>query len=325
MKRLLRVAACLLLAAAVLAGGAAGLSRLAYGRSLGATLYEWRLRRAYAHPRTAAEEIARLEAKRTAGETPCRLPGDAVTQVGVQETELAGMQTFLLNAPGRADAAVLYLHGGAYISHFNAHMWRFMDHLAAETGCEVVAPAYRLAPFAGPREALEDLAGLVHAYMEAHPGRRLILMGDSAGGGLALALAEFLLQQGNALPERLILFSPWVDVSMENPEIREYVAVDPILDYDLTKVHGACWAGALGVKSWMASPLYGEMAGLPPVTVFCGTRELLYPDILLARDRMAAAGVDVSLHVGRGLNHDYPLMPIPEAGEAMREVVGLIG
>ena len=325
MKKLLKAAACLFLALAVLAGGAAGLSRLVYGRSLRATLYEYRLRRAYAHPRTAEEEIARLEAKRAAGETPCRLPKGAVTRVSVRETELAGMQTFLLNADGRADAAVLYLHGGAYISHFNAHMWRFMDRLAAQTGCEVVAPAYRLAPFAGPREALQDLAGLYRAYTAQNPGRRLILMGDSAGGGLALALAEQLVEQGDALPERLILFSPWVDVSMENPEVRDYVAVDPILDLDLTRVHGEYWAGELGVKCWMASPLYGEMAGLPPVTMFCGTRELLYPDILLARDKLLDAGVDAALHIARGLNHDYPLLPIPEAEAALREVVRLIG
>jgi acetyl esterase/lipase len=109
---------------------------------------------------------------------------------------------------------------------------------------------------------------------------------------------------------------------MDNPDISGYLAVEPMLHLELVKVHGQYWAGSAGTHHWQVSPLYGDMAGLPPVTMTCGTRELLYPDILLARDKLAEAGVDVTLRVGRGLNHDWPLMPIPEAEAAFREIVG---
>ena len=111
---------------------------------------------------------------------------------------------------------------------------------------------------------------------------------------------------------------------MDNPDIEPLVQVEPMLHLDLTIVHGRFWAGGADTHHWMVSPLYGDMAGLPPVKMYCGTRELLYPDILLARDRLAGAGVDVSLTVGRGLNHDYPLMPIPEADRAVAEVIALV-
>jgi acetyl esterase/lipase len=239
----------------------------------------------------------------------------------VQEKDFNGMKVFALNWEA-GDALVLYLHGGAYINGFNQYQWRFMDTLAAEANCRVIAPAYHLAPWADYARAYDDLTALYRALLEENPGRRLILMGDSAGGGLALGLAEALAGGGDPLPERLILFSPWVDVSMDNPDIAGYLAVEPILHFALVKVHGQYWAGEADTRHWQVSPLFGDMTHLPPVTIYCGTRELLYPDILLARDQLAAAKVDVTLRVGQGLNHDWPLMPIPEAEEAFREIVG---
>lgn len=323
MNRPLRIALIVAAASLALAAGVLVLNRAVYGRSLRATLYEFQLRRQYATDRTADEEIRRLEARRKKGEAPYVLPDSLSLDCDIEECDFDGMQVFTLNDSGKGPVA-LYLHGGAYVNGFNAHQWRFMDRLARATDCAVVAPAYHLAPFADYARAYRDLSALYRALVEKAPGRRLILMGDSAGGGLALGLAEYLSAAGEPPPERLVLFSPWVDVSMDNPDIAGYIPVEPMLHFDLVKVHGQCWAGDADTHFWMVSPLYGDMAGLPPVTMYCGTRELLYPDILLARDKLTAAGVDATLHVGRGLNHDWPLMPIPEAEAAFGEIVELI-
>ena len=310
----------LAIAAIALAGGAAGLSRVVYGRSLRATLYELRLRRQHAHPRTAEAEEARLVRLLEGTEPVAAVPEGLASEVVL--SELNGLRTFTLNPGG--GAAVLYLHGGAYVNSFNAHQWRFLDRLAQMTGCEIVAPDYHLTPFGDCARTYADLTALYEDWRAGHPGRRLILMGDSAGGGLALGLAEQLAKDGDALPERLILFSPWTDVSMDNPDVGPLLKIEPMLHLDLMRVHGRWWAGNLDVHDPRVSPLYGDMAGLPPVTLYCGTRELLYPDILLTAEKLRAAGVDVDLRVGRGLNHDYPLMPIPEAEKALDEVAALI-
>ena len=318
--KLALAAACLLLALLLCLWGA---SHLIWGRSLQATVYEQLLRHRNAHPRTAEQEDAVLRARLEAGEKPVSLPDDLHFKSEIVETEREGMQFFTLNPDGPGPL-IVYLHGGAYVHGFSAYQWRYMDRLAAATGSAIVALAYHLAPFGDYARAYEDLSGLWADLVAAHPGRRILLMGDSAGGGLALGLGESLVKQGARLPERLILFSPWVDISMENPDIADYVAVDPILHLDLVTLHGRYWAGSGDVHDWQASPLFGDMAGLPPVTIYLGTRELLYPDILLAHEKLLAAGVEAELRIGRGLNHDYPLMPLPEAERAFREVVKLI-
>ena len=322
MNKAFRIIAIVVASALVLAACILGLNRIVYGRSLKATLYEYRLRRQFATGRTADSEVRRLEARRLEPEPVAALP-DGLS-VSAEETQRDGLRLFTLNGDGTGPL-VLYLHGGAYVNGFNAHQWRFMDRLARQTGCTVVAPAYHLAPWADYTRAYDDLMALYRALTAENPGRRRILMGDSAGGGLALGLAEALAGAGDALPERLILFSPWVDVSMENPDVSDYLAVEPMLHFELVKVHGQYWAGAADTHHWQVSPLFGDMTGLPPTTVYCGTRELLYPDIRLAFDRLLAAGVDAALRVGTGLNHDWPLMPIPEADAAFEEIAEMIG
>lgn len=323
MKKPLKAVLCLLAAAIALAGIGLSLNRIAYGRSIQATIYEWKLRRRNAHPRTVEAETDWLEARRAAGETPYALPQGLQFHVDVAESESNGLRVFTLNSGGDGPI-VLYLHGGAYVHEFNAYQWRFMDRLARASNCKIVAPAYHLAPYGDYARACEDLRGLWRGLVTDNPGRPILLMGDSAGGGLALALGETLVRDGEALPERLILFSPWVDISMDNPDIQKYIPVEPILHYDLVKLHGQYWAGQGDVHDWQASPLFGGMAGLPPVTMYCGTRELLYPDILLMHNALLSAGVDADLKIGRGLNHDYPLMPLPEADRAFREVAALV-
>ena len=318
-RKIIRIILALLLAGALLVLAAAAASRVVYGRSLRATAYEWVLRRRYASTRTAEEEIARLEKRRAAGEKPYALPENLRLRAPVAETAHDGMQVFTLN-PDAAGPTVVYLHGGAFINPFNAYQWRFMDRLASETEARVVAPAYHLAPWADYRRAYDDLLAL----WETLPDNPVILMGDSAGGGLALGLAEALVKAGTRLPDRLVLFSPWVDLSMDNPDIPAYAEVDPILRLELVRVHGRYWAGNGDTHHWQVSPLYGDMAGLPPTDIYCGARELLYPDIVRLSEGLTRAGVETRLTVGRGLNHDYPLMPLPEADRAVREVVEVV-
>ena len=323
-KKLARIALIAALAALALLACAAGLSRLIWHRSLQATLYERLCARRYATTRTADEEVARLAEKLRAGEQTYEIPEDTPFTVRVERGEREGMAFFTLNAHDDAPVGIFYLHGGAYVGGFNAYQWRLMNRLAEDTGAEIVAPDYHRAPFGNCAQAYSDVGGLYRDYAGAHPGRRIVLMGDSAGGGLALGLAEALAREGGPLPERLVLFSPWVDLTMENPDIADYVAVDPILHLPLVKVHGRAWADDLDPHDWRASPLFGDMAGLPSVTLYAGTRELLYPDLLLLNDALTAAGVEVDFHVGRGLNHEYPLMPIPEGKRAVREVEALL-
>ena len=122
----------------------------------------------------------------------------------------------------------------------------------------------------------------------------------------------------------MILFSPWVDVALENPELEHYQKLDPFISVSNEKIWGKLWAGDLDVCDPKVSPSFGNLEGLPPTTLYVGTREILYPDNILFFKKLQKARVLCSLHVGEGMNHVYPIYPIPEARKVLKEVVQTI-
>lgn len=145
-----------------------------------------------------------------------------------------------------------------------------------------------------------------------------------AGGGLAASYCEYLGEEGLAQPDAMILLSPWVDVSMSNPDIEDYESADPMLSaYGLTEM-GRYWAGDLDLTDYRVSPLYGDVSVLQNVCLFVGAREIFYPDVTEFYTLLQDNGVASELYVGEGMNHDYPLYPIPEAVDAWERICELV-
>ena len=149
-------------------------------------------------------------------------------------------------------------------------------------------------------------------------------MGDSAGGGLALGLSLYFAKKKLPVPDKLILLSPWIDLKMDNPKIEEYLDIDPMLKIDELRVDAAYWANGKNLKDYRLSPIYGDLSVLKDVTVFCGTHEIFYPDMLRFMDKLKENKVKHKLYVGEGLNHVYPAFPIPEADEAIEKIARII-
>ena len=149
-------------------------------------------------------------------------------------------------------------------------------------------------------------------------------MGDSAGGGLSASFCEYLDVNDLKQPKHLILISPWVDVSMSG-DYEEYEEIDPMLGVDGLREVGEIWAGNLDTKDYKVSPLFGDMKKLPQTTIFVGTHEILYPDIVKFTNRLKNSGVDVELNIGKDMSHVYPLYPmVPESKEAFKHIVEVI-
>ena len=232
-------------------------------------------------------------------------------------------RVFYANEGSTSRNTVFYIHGGAYYMDFTRPHWRLLEKLIKETDAQVIAPAYRLVPFATYREAFDLIVPLYREYCETHPDKNTILMGDSAGGGLALALTEYFKTEGIHMPDRLILLSPWVDVSMDNEQIKEYESVDPFLKVTPLRDCAEQWKGDLDVHDWHLSPIYGDLKGIRNVTVFVGTDGIFYPDItkffgMLDKDPSN------ELIIGEEMNHVYPLFPIPEAKPAVDKIIRTI-
>lgn len=232
-------------------------------------------------------------------------------------------RVFYINEKSESNYVVFYIHGGAYVYDIIAFHWLFIEKLVKATDAKVIVPAYRLVPFATYREAYDLIVPLYKACRESCPDSKIIVMGDSAGGGLSLALTEYFRSEGIPQPDELVLLSPWVDVSMENEDIPKYAGVDPFLDAESLKPAARHWAGDLDLHDWRVSPIYGDLTGIRNATVFVGTDGILYPDITKCFG-MLDQDASNELIVGEGMNHVYPLFPIPEAVSADKRIFEVV-
>lgn len=215
-------------------------------------------------------------------------------------------------AAAASTARVLYLHGGAYVRPITRHHWNFVVDLVRRTGCEVVVPLYPLAPRHAGLTAL-TLVSQVYAA-EAAAGPPMIVMGDSAGGGLALALAGWIRDQPLPPPALLVLLSPWVDVEIPHPDAVRLQAVDPMLTLDGLRRAGRAYAGPLGGAHPVISPARADPRGLPPMAIHVGGCELFAPDVLDYVARARALGARIELHQVPSMMHVWPLLGLlPEA------------
>ena len=240
----------------------------------------------------------------------------------VKQYRVGDMQVFEVAAEDGSKPIVLYIHGGAYYHNFSSRHWKAMAEWAETTGCGIVAPNYPLLYRYTVKDAFPLMLQLYRQLQERYSARRILVMGDSAGGGFSLALAQEVLKTDSLeLPSQLVLISPWVDVAGGDDALQEY---DTFLNNEVLRHVGADWAGEIDVYDPIVSPLYGDMQDLPPTDLFTGTWEVFYTDIVKTFDKMKAAGVDVRLHVKEKMGRGYPLWPCPEGKEARKEIAKII-
>ena len=239
----------------------------------------------------------------------------------VTQYKVGHMQVFECAAEDDSKPIVLYIHGGAYVNNFSSRHWSAMAEWAEMTGCGMVIPNYPLLFRYTAKDAHPLMLQLYRQLLERLPAQRIIIAGDSAGGGFSLALTQELKADSLDLPSRLILISPWVDVLGGDDALQEY---DTFLSNEVLRHVGADWAGDLDPRDPIVSPLYGDMQSLPPTDLYTGTWEVFYTDIVKTYDKMKAAGVDVRLHTKQKMGHVYPLWPCPEGKEAREEIAKTI-
>lgn len=219
---------------------------------------------------------------------------------------------------------IYYVHGGGFMAPIDAAHLRYATRLADALGARIVMPDYPLAPEHSWRDSHEAL--VAHAARWAKEPGGIVLAGDSAGGGLALALAVALRDRGLPQPSHLVLHAPWVDLTESTPDTAVVAESDPWLKITKLRAYAEWWAGShadLGRPE--VSPALADLAGLPPGIVLYGTRDLLAPGCRLLATRAADAGWDLTVVEEPDLIHVYGILPfIPEAARAMRQVLGFV-
>lgn len=298
-------------------------SHIRYDRSVSSTVVErilWFMK----DPKSIKETQHELSKMKEDGEKKYELSSKLNFDVPVKKTVYEGMDTYVLNGEKNNGTVILYIHGGGYVNQPVIQHWDMLNRVAKNTNSKIVVPIYPLAPFSTYEESYSLLTSLYQSIESNQDTKKIVLMGDSAGGGLSLGLAETFNEKNIPQPNALVLLSPWVDVTMKNSDIKEYEKKDPMLDRNALIAYGESWAGSTDTKDYRVSPLYGNISHLKNVTIFVGTREQFYPDIMKLNDKLKEAGVKTKVHVGIGQNHVYPCIPVKEGREAIKQISNLV-
>jgi epsilon-lactone hydrolase len=228
----------------------------------------------------------------------------------VARHDIGGVRAEVVSAANPGSRwTVVHFHGGGYClgSARTARSWA--AHLSAKTGCRVVLPEYRLAPEHPYPAALQDARAVMAALSgEAKPGS-VVVSGDSAGGGLALALVLSLRDEGRELPGGCILLSPWLDLGRDRRAIPDLVRQDILLSPDWLDACARAYAAPAAWADHLVSPLGAATGGLPPLLIQAAAGELLAPDAELLAASASASGADVTYTRWPRMWHDFVLQP----------------
>ncbi len=222
----------------------------------------------------------------------------------------------------RSRGALLYLHGGGYCIGCVRDYREFAGRLAKATRCRVLSVEYRLAPEHPFPAALDDALEVYRWLRTSHPDQDIVLGGDSAGGGLSMALLISLRDQGTSLPSGAFLISPSTDLAKEGASMQTRAAVDPIVTPETTQRYAKAYAGARSVREPLISPLYADLANLAPLFILVGDCERLLDDSTRLAEKARNAGTEVTIEIWDEMVHIWPFFAavLPEGRAAIERI-----
>ncbi|KAA1249033.1 PPE family protein [Mycobacterium simiae] len=227
----------------------------------------------------------------------------------VQYTTYNGMSVVQITPTQPTGEYVVAIHGGAFILPPSFLHWINYSVMAYQTGATVQVPIYPLLQEGGTAATVVPaMASLISSQVAQYGPSNVSVIGDSAGGNLALAAAQYMVSQGDPVPASMVLLSPWLDLGMTNPNIA--FVQDPLLPVGPAQQFGRVWAGNLPVNDPLVSPLYGSLSGLPPTYVYSGNLDILAPDVFVLQQAAATQGAPISFVLANGQIHDWILLTV---------------
>jgi monoterpene epsilon-lactone hydrolase len=252
-------------------------------------------------------------------------PGALVRRFAIQRYTLDGMAYYHLTPHHqRPSHRLLYIHGGAYVNELIRPHWRIIGAIASRIGAAVYVPIYPLAPRHCWQDAYPPLKALAQRVLHARGDSAVTFIGDSAGGGLCLGLAQMLRDEDAALPDTIVLLSPWLDLQLGHAEHRRSARLDRMLAIPGLRWAARQWAGSLPLEDARVSPLNGSLSRLPPIAVLTGTHDLLNIDARRLRDQAMAMHHPLTYLEYPGMFHVWMAAPIPEAASALDQVAAFL-
>jgi epsilon-lactone hydrolase len=248
------------------------------------------------------------------------IPDDVTTE----PVDAGGVPALWVRTPAASqERTVFYLHGGGYVIG-SAHAYREMtSHIGRAAAASVLVVDYRLAP-EHPFPAAVDDAVAAYRWLLATGASpaSIVIAGDSAGGGLTMATLLALRDAGTPLPAAGVCMSPWVDLECTGESMTTKADVDPVVQREGAMGMAEMYLAGQDVRSPLASPLHGDLTGLPPLLIQVGTRETLLDDSTRLAERARVAGVDVTIDTVEGAPHVWQVFSsfLPEGRDAIDRI-----
>lgn len=243
-------------------------------------------------------------------------------EIRYQPVNINGIPSEWITSSTAKNGVILYLHGGAYaLGSVNVHR-EYLARLALATQLKILAINYRLAPEHPYPAALEDSISAYHwLQQQGYDLSRIVIAGDSAGGGLTLATLVSLRDAGDPLPARAVCISPWLDLTLSGNSLRKNAKSDPILNAVILDKYARYYSGTEEIKSPLISPLFADLLGLPPILVQVGSDEILLDDSVRFSEIAQHSGVEVTLTIWEEMFHVFQIISfLPETTKAIIQV-----
>lgn len=254
------------------------------------------------------------------------VPKQFLKEFSVDINRVKGHQVFTVGPKDKSpDVFILYLHGGAYVGNIFLLHWKLIGELIKMTGATFIVPDYPLAPTYTAADAFPFAEQVYSTTLQKAKPENILFMGDSAGAGFALGLAQKLHKEGKPQPAQIILLSPWLDLTLTNPGIKDVEKNDPMLEPEGLQMAGKAWAGHLDTKNYLVSPIYGDLEGLGKISVYIGGNDIFIADSRKFKSIMDRKGIPINYFCYPDMIHTWMVFTfLKEAKYAIKQISALI-
>lgn len=229
-------------------------------------------------------------------------PDEETKICNIETQEFQSRKVFIVYPKDtKTDLTIMYFHGGSYMAEATKEHWDFIQKLSIDTNSTVIMPDYPLAPKANYKDVFDFAEPLYKETIKNIDINQLIVMGDSAGGGLALGLMEKISSEDVKIPNKIMLISPWLDTRLTNTDIDEVQKRDKQLNKDTLKLAGIAYS--LGDDNNLVNPIDGDLSKLKNITIFTGKDDILNPDVYVFKNKALEQGIGIEVKEYENANH----------------------
>lgn len=249
------------------------------------------------------------------------LPKSITTNLDVTTFEVEGRKVYSI-APknNKTKKVVLYMHGNVYLFNVLKQHLTMVEAIVSQNNCTVMVLDFPLTPIHTYKDSYKVAEPLYKKIISENDPKDVILMGDSAGGGFCLGLAQKMKHDGVPQPSHIIMLSPWLDTTLSDPRLPELSKRDPVADLEGVRMAAESYTRDGDIRDYRVCPMYGDLEGLGRMSVFVSSDEMYYPDAEMFSERCKRKGVALDYYVYPKMIHVWSLIDMPESRLVLQQM-----